>query len=36
MFEILDDTENGIVRVAYVGEIQPTDYARISQLYDDF
>ena len=26
MFEILDDTENGIVRVAYVGEIQPTDY----------
>jgi len=26
MFEILDDTENGIVRVAYVGEIQATDY----------
>ena len=26
MFEILDDTENGIVRVAYVGEIQTTDY----------
>jgi hypothetical protein len=26
MFEILDDTENGIVRVACVGEIQPTDY----------
>ena len=26
MFEILDDTENGIVRVAFVGEIQPTDY----------
>ena len=26
MFEILDDTENGIVRVAYVGEIQPTDF----------
>ncbi len=23
--EILDDTENGIVRVALVGEIQPTD-----------
>ncbi len=26
MFEILDDTENGIVRVAFVGEIGPTDY----------
>jgi hypothetical protein len=26
MFEILDDTENGIVRVVFVGEIQPTDY----------
>ena len=26
MFEILDDTENGIVRVAFVGEIQLTDY----------
>ena len=26
MFEILDDTENGIVRVAFVGEIQPTDF----------
>ncbi len=26
MFEILDDTENGIVRVACVGETQATDY----------
>ncbi len=26
MFEILDDTENGIVRIACVGEIQATDY----------
>jgi hypothetical protein len=26
MFEILDDTENGIVRVAFVREIQPTGY----------
>ncbi len=26
MFGILDDPENGIVRVAFVGEIQPTDY----------
>jgi hypothetical protein len=26
MFEVLDDTENGIVRVAFIGEIQPTDY----------
>ncbi len=26
MFEIIDDTENGIVRVACVGAIQPTDY----------
>ncbi len=26
MLEILDDTEKGIVRVAFVGEIQPTDY----------
>ena len=26
MFEILDDTENGIVRVACVGEIQLADY----------
>ncbi len=25
MFEILDDIENSIVRVAFVGEIQPTD-----------
>ncbi len=26
MFEVLDDTVNGIVRVAFVGEIQPTDF----------
>lgn len=26
MFEIIDDKENGIVRVAFVGEIGPTDY----------
>ena len=26
MFEILDNTENDIVRVAFVGEIQPTDF----------
>ncbi len=26
MFEILDDTKNGIVRVALVGEIQAIDY----------
>ncbi len=26
MFDIIDDTENGIVRVTCVGEIQSTDY----------
>jgi hypothetical protein len=26
MFEIFDDTENGIIRVAFIGEIKPTDY----------
>ena len=26
MFEIFNDTESGIVRVAFVGEVQPTDY----------
>jgi hypothetical protein len=26
MFDILDGTENGIVRIAFVGEIQPADY----------
>ena len=34
MFEILDDTENGIVRVAYVGEIQPTDYEVIDPIFE--
>ncbi len=26
MFEIIYDTENGIIRIAFVGEIQPKDY----------
>ena len=34
MFEILDDTENGIVRVACVGEIQPTDYEVSTPLFE--
>ena len=34
MFEILDDTENGIVRVAFVGEIQPTDYEISTPIFE--
>jgi len=34
MFEILDDTENDIVRVAFVGEIQPTDYEVIDPIFE--
>ncbi len=34
MFEILDDMENGIVRVAFVGEIQPTDYEVSTPLFE--
>ncbi len=34
MFEILDDTENGIVRVAWVGEIQPTDYEVLDSTFE--
>ena len=34
MFEILDDTENCIVRVAFVGEIQPTDYEISSPTFE--
>ena len=30
MFEIRDDTENGIIRVAYIGEIKPTDFETIA------
>jgi hypothetical protein len=34
MFEIIDDTEKGIVRVAFVGEIQPTDYEVSSPTFE--
>jgi hypothetical protein len=34
MLEIFDDTENGIVRLAYVGEIQPTDYEVLDPVFE--